>query len=56
MNEAQLDDLEQFMAETVSPTEKKLETKMTVIQSEVAELRHETADGFAGVGEAIAHR
>ncbi len=53
MNDEQLDDLKQFIAATISQTEKKLETDIADVRSEMTELRSEMADGFSGVGEAI---
>ncbi|HSW98338.1 MAG TPA: hypothetical protein VLF71_00715 [Candidatus Saccharimonadales bacterium] len=61
MDEAQLDDLKQFIAGIVSQTEVRLQGQITGLRGDVtqlqgglAQLRDEMADGFSGVGEAIA--
>ncbi len=46
MNDQQLDDLKQYIAATISQTEKRL-------HGEITALRREMVDGFSGVGEAI---
>jgi hypothetical protein len=57
MDEDQLDDLKQFVATTVSQTEKRLDAKftheITQVRNELRALRGEMMDGFSGVGEAI---
>jgi predicted nucleic acid-binding Zn-ribbon protein len=60
MNDDQLDDLKQFIANTVSQTETRLQTQISEVggrvdevQTQLGQLRQEMADGFEGVAEAI---
>lgn len=53
MNDAQLDDLKQFIDSRISQTEGRLGERIDNIESRLDALRKEMLDGFAGVGEAI---
>lgn len=67
MNEGQLNDLKQFIADTVSQTEVRLtgridglegrmdglEHRMGGLEQRLESLEHEVRDGFAGIGEVI---
>ncbi len=50
MNDNQLDDLKQFIEATVSQSEQRVKDEL---KDEIKIARQESADGFAGVGEAI---
>ena len=50
MDDNQLDDLKQFIEATVSQSEQRVKTEL---KDEIATVRTEMTDGFAGVAEAI---
>ena len=50
MNDQQLDDLKQFIDARLSQSEQSIKDELT---AEIAQLRTEMHDGFAGVGEAV---
>jgi hypothetical protein len=51
MNDDQLNDLKQFIANTVSQTEVRLAERIDKLDQRVDSLEHEVRDGFAGIGE-----
>ena len=53
MNEDQLDDLEWFIANTLSQTEVRLTQRTDGLDQHLSTLEHEVGDGFAEVGEVI---
>jgi hypothetical protein len=57
MNDNQLDDLKQFIAASVTQSEGRLRSEIGQLREEMHQefrtVRHEVADGFLAVGEAI---